>query len=319
MPARPTPAANAGPGAAGPKGPPAAVKTVVTTLVLLHFFAIVTTVTSAQSRNFPASELAIRLNLWFRPYLQLVFLTNPYRFYAPDPGATNVFWLRIEYADGSVRWWEMPRRADFGVRRIAYQRTLSLTMLFDSMMTPVPTPINPNGRMLSPEGRIVLSSYMRHVARVKGQVKADGTPNPVKRIRVYNVYHVWVEPPQVKMGMTPEDIRTYRPSMYGYYEADGTRIAENHGLLGAPPPEMDAMQDMTTMAVVAQMLQKDIYPAIKRNPQADRFQLLVDLGIPEPVRRMLGRFPEILDPSFDGDELQSRLESAVSRDDKYDF
>src|SRR5262245_11840191 len=115
--------------------PSRATRRVVSLLILVHFLAILTAVTSASSGPFAAPALAVLANRPFQPYLQLTFLANAYRFYAPDPGAPSVLWFRIQYDDRSVRWLELPRRADF-VWRIPYERYKSLTNLLSQHVTP---------------------------------------------------------------------------------------------------------------------------------------------------------------------------------------
>ena len=83
-------------------------KWAVSVVIALHFFAILTAVTGLGVGYAPPPRLCAEANQKFAPYLELVFLQNPYRFYAPNPGCDPTMWVRIRYSDGNVQWLEFP-------------------------------------------------------------------------------------------------------------------------------------------------------------------------------------------------------------------
>ena len=288
-------------------GPPPVARWVISGLVLAHFFAIFTAVTSAGNANFPAPYIARKLIRLTRPYLQFVFLNNPYRFYAPNPSSANIFWFRIRYGDGVVRWVEVPRRSEFAAR-MPYQRHLSVTLIFDQMALPMPSSEDPNQRALVPEGKIVLASYIRHVARRFGRKNADGTPVPIEDIQFYNVWHGVLEPWMVKRGMGINELPLFAPYYLGTYTADGARVDSVPILNGH---EVWLQQTRSISELVANMLASDIYPLFREKPEADRMDLLEEIGAPTPVQELLLKFPELANPDLPETDLRERIERYV--------
>src|SRR5262249_16204058 len=67
---------------------------VVSFLILLHFGGLVVASLSVPP-NIP--NLVTHLNKRiYRPYLETVYLTNAYHFYAPEPGPATYLWFRIK-------------------------------------------------------------------------------------------------------------------------------------------------------------------------------------------------------------------------------
>jgi hypothetical protein len=94
--------------------------------VLFHFGGIATAVTAVAPRDQPAPWLATQL--WqrvYRPYLQLLYLTNAYHFYSPDPGPPSLLWFRVHYSDSSAAWIKLPVRQESPIA-LNYQRMLAL-------------------------------------------------------------------------------------------------------------------------------------------------------------------------------------------------
>src|SRR5947209_20506488 len=121
-----------------PAPPRLVVRGLVSVLLVVHLFAILTAVTSFSTFNFPANRLAVWANQPFRPYLQATFLNNAYRFFAPNPGTPTVLWLRLQYCDRTIRWVEVPGTCESWVR-VAYQRRLNFTVLLGQHLAPDPT------------------------------------------------------------------------------------------------------------------------------------------------------------------------------------
>jgi hypothetical protein len=94
-------------------------------LVLLHFGAILTSVTAVPPRNEPAPWLSMQLwTQFYRPYLWFAYLTNAYHFYSPDPGPPTLLWFHVEYDDGTARWIKIPNRHESSVS-LYHQRMLA--------------------------------------------------------------------------------------------------------------------------------------------------------------------------------------------------
>lgn len=270
----------------------------VTLIILLHFFAILTAVTSASGPGFPAPVLAVLANKPLRPYLELTFLGSAYRFFAPNPGATNVLWFRVQYLDGTVRWLELPRRQDFGTRT-AYQRHLSVAMILNQYLAP---PDEAGRQQLNEIGQICLASYVRHVARTIPRSGADGRPIAVRSVGVYDAFHALLTPEQIRAGRVPADLQNYKALFLGAFKPDGTRT----------DPFRPGTQDKPISYVAAGILAVDLYPLVKRQPAADPRQLADDLALPEPIRHLLSRYPELLDPQAADRDLQGRIEVLMS-------
>jgi hypothetical protein len=106
-------------------------------LVLFHFGGIATAVTalspgtSGQPAPWLSTQLWIRV---YRPYLQLMYLTNAYHFYSPDPGPPMLAWFYVRYDDGTARWIRIPVRNEAPVA-LNYQRLLALA---DGLSAPMP-------------------------------------------------------------------------------------------------------------------------------------------------------------------------------------
>src|SRR5262245_37113921 len=107
-------------------------KIAVSAGIVWHFFAIFLAVTSEGGRG-NSPELCRKIyyqelgKVPAYPYLRFLFLTNAYRFFAPNPGPTALLWFRVQYDDGSARWFELPDADEF-VLRMPYQRRLALAL-----------------------------------------------------------------------------------------------------------------------------------------------------------------------------------------------
>jgi hypothetical protein len=283
--------------APSPAGPPRWARWLISVLVLAHFFAILTAVTGAGSQNYPAPPTAVKLGAYVtRPYLHMTFLNNPYRFYAPNPSPPNILWFRIKYEDGTVRWVEVPRKFDYPFR-LPYQRHLALTLLFDQFSEPaIPTIEEPLARQLSPEGRIAIASYIRHVARRHQRLDEEGKPQKVE-IQFYNVYHQIMDPWQIRQGWQVMDLRTYAPAYYGTFNGEGVQIDKGTSRIQNKP-----ISELTAFALAT-----DIYPVFRAHPDTDRAELLRELGIPTPICALLVQFPELRNPDLDTTNLRQHL------------
>lgn len=271
----------------------------VTLLLLVHFFAILTAVTSYSTYQFPAPALAVWANKPLRPYLQLTFLNHAYRFFAPNPGVPTVQWFRVQYQDRSVRWVESPQPARPWIR-MPYMRRLTVALALPQFVQPVPG--DPARQQFTDFGQICLASYARHVARLHERTGLDGSLVPVKSVGVYCIQHAPLSPEQVRAGWERVDLRTYQATFVGAFSADGTRTDEFRPDLVERPISQ----------VAAGILEVDVYPLLRKNPASDGLQVANDLCLPAPVHRLLTRYPELLVPSTGEDNLQERIERVLA-------
>lgn len=272
----------------------------VSVLVVAHFFAIFAVVTSSSSPNFPAPQLSVQASARLQPYLQAVFLNNAYRFFAPNPGTPTVFWFRVQYDDRSVRWVELPGRSN-PLWRAPYQRRLNLAVQLGQYLGFVQTP--DGNKEIGALGNTLLQSSVRHVAYAYPRQAADGTPVSVRNVGVYSVLHAVVLPAQVRAGWKPIDLRTYRASFLGAYTPQGERVDEFR----------PKVVDQSIARVAAGIIEVDVLPRWRTSAAADRHDILTGVELPEPVRGLLDKYPELL-AATSADDLIRRIETLVPED-----
>jgi hypothetical protein len=268
----------------------------ISAIVLAHLSAIAVAVTSYSSPGFPAPELAVRASGPLQPYLQLSFLNNAYRFFAPNPGTPSVFWFRIQYEDQAVRWFDLPGRPP-SVWRPPYQRRLNLALQLGQQLAFVAAP--DGQKQLTPAGLLLLESAVRHVASSHAR-SAGGQPIGVRTVGVYCVFHTVITPQQVRDGWHPTDLRTYRPTFVGAYTARGERVDEFR------PAVVDHAIDYVTTGI----LEVDVWPRLRERQGADAAARLAELALPEPIERLLTRHPDLL-AIPPGDPLKRRIEALI--------
>jgi hypothetical protein len=214
-------------------------RVVVSGLIVCHFVAILSTVFSVP----PAPWLASTLWAYAaRPYLEFMYLNNAYHFYSPDPGPPNLLWFRLEYADGSRRWYKMPNAREHSTS-VNYQRRLSLTEWTQHPKATDPRemavrqhlrhsvadkyPFHPGlpeavqFREPNANSKRVLQNYARFVAQTNPGGDASQV---VVRIRVYRVVHDILDARLLAEGEDPLDLWTYRPYYQGEYDANGNLL-----------------------------------------------------------------------------------------------
>ena len=262
--------------------------------ILLHFLAIATAVISVRSGRFDAPWLTVGLSVPFRPYLRFLFLESPYRFFAPNPGPTLKFYLRIERRHEDPCWVEFPRRSDMS-GPIPYHRALELVERNLQGISPS------NQMTMTEQGRICLSSFVRHVARISGGNESDATPASVSQIEAYAVEHSFLSPDQIRSGMKTTDLRLYRCYALGRFNSDGRRTDEG------PVREL-AMEVLAT-----QMLVNDVLPRLKQRKSdvkaTETIFLMKGIGVPDPICALVAKSPELLEAS--PGQLATRLHAVV--------
>ncbi len=276
------------------------VRWLVSLLVCLHFFAILTAVTSSGSGQFDSPYVAVKLNEPFRPYLDTLFLRNGYRFFAPNPGPNFVTWFRMTYEDGRVRWHEFPLRKNFATR-LAYTRMLSVSNMSSQIHD---HPTDPNKATIVPGTRICLSSFARHIASDRLVESGLREAGAIQSIEIYRVSHLYIMPDQIRKGWEYTDLRLYQPIYLGTYRPDGSQL------------DKDAARFCSTPILVTDMIKNDIAPVLLTKDAkgtAGYAAKLEILGIPEPVCKLIGTHPEIV--SLSTAEITEHVRAALGIED----
>jgi hypothetical protein len=282
-----------------PTGPRPWVKRLVSVAIVLHFFAIFTAVTTG-SMGSPTMLIDLK-NKVTSHYLRLTWLENGYRFYAPEPGSPPVMWFRLGYQDGSFRWVELPDRDDH-LLRMPFQREMAVAMVF------IGGYIDPTTMTVTPQGRAVLPSYVRHLSQ--RHARAD---NPVIEVQVYCLMHRVLEPYMAQQGIKQTDLRLYGFNAFGPFQADGkptresaVKIAED----GSPEGVLSCYRSLFAQRkgddrgyLISQVAQ-DVIAGRKQG-----HQFVEELGLPKPVEEWLKKHEELMSDS--PGELASRLDQSL--------
>ena len=222
-----------------------------TLLILLHFGAIVTAATSTPATNGRVPWLPQQLYTeFYRPYITGLYFTNPYHFYAPDPGVSTLVWVRVEYEDHQYRWLRFPNRPgsptplhyqrEMGVCESTSQRSWDVDPVrFGRLLEqrrhianfgkpglsriPMREDMLPYNQYSRPNdySEAILSSMARHVARfyphpTKPEVK-------VKALKIYRLTYELVQPGALLQGQDPLDDNLKLPFYMGEFDTEGRR------------------------------------------------------------------------------------------------
>jgi hypothetical protein len=257
-------------------------------VVVAHFAAILAAVASTATSNFPASPLAVAASEPLQPYLQATLFNNGYRFFAPNPSAPTLFWIRIQNRDGTVRWVELPGEPESTYFRAPYQRRVNLGLQFGTQLF-----LDKDGEgraRFTSIGEKRLSSLVRHV-RHEHLVRS---PGDIASFGMYVLQHVVITPEQVRDGWTPTDLRTYRIMPLGEFDAEGCRIT----------PEQP-IAEQTMAQIVTRMLWTEVRPRLNKD---SREAVLNSLSLPDPVTRFIKGHPQLLDLGPEADEVAAKID-----------
>lgn len=221
----------------------------ISAILLFHFGGIATAVASVPPPSGPAPWITTQL--WarvYRPYFQFLYMYNAYHFYSPDPGPSSIFWVCIDYSDGSQQWLHIPDRKEHmkDPLAVAYYRRLSITEFaiqpsgnntvtgqnldlrrLAGTVIGIPSPERivewlpgvPQYRPPNEHSRRLLSSYAAFIAR--SHPHPDGK-SPVVGVKIYRVTHAIVPPDQFAAGREATDEQLYFPYFLGDFRADGS-------------------------------------------------------------------------------------------------
>ena len=76
-------------------------------LIVFHFSAVCCTVMNVSPGPWLTGFLSAHV---FQRYLNFIYLTNAYHFYAPEPGPGMMLWFYVRYDDNSGQWVKLPVR-----------------------------------------------------------------------------------------------------------------------------------------------------------------------------------------------------------------
>jgi hypothetical protein len=209
-------------------------------LVVVYFGGLVTAVLATPHSPWIADQLRARV---YRPFLEFMHLTETYQWFAPGAGPEPLLWFHLRYADGTGRWVEIRDKKDFRTR-LEWTRWGSLTSWAHETLPPLedvpdelvdrrieagkkfrpPIPM-PDEDLASQyeeptyEGRFILSTYARHVARTYPH--PTDPSQAVTGIKIYGVLRSCRQPEEVAEGRDPLD-PTFLSAYYeGEFDADG--------------------------------------------------------------------------------------------------
>jgi hypothetical protein len=231
--------------------PPTGQRVAFSLLVLYHFAGVLSAITSPDPRPWMTGQLWVRL---FRPHLEFSYVNNAYQFYSPQPGPAQVLWFCITGTDGESRWYRTPSKSELlDPLGIEYFRRLSLTeranqmsgagasrddylsrmsLVQDYPYVPELMPLTPQYKCPTEQGRHFMGGYAEHAARVlgTGRWNADGTPIPVKEVKVYLTQHDMLRQDQFQKGDDPYAPQTYKPYYMGRFDGTGRPINDKADL-----------------------------------------------------------------------------------------
>lgn len=288
--------------------PRVARRIVVSLLIVFHFGGILSAVLSATPGSWIASVAYVYV---YRSYLEFMYLTNAYHYYAPEPGPAYLLWFRIEYtkdADKSTTYWhwhKLPDLDDDGWPRYAmdlqYQRRIAAaglaaqaTLVLDPVRLPAIAlrheqenldryragrliiPRNPNQQVLqfaepTPITKLVIASYVRHVAFKFQQEHPEAT---IRNIKVYRIIHYFMGAGELAQGKDPCDPTYYHPYFWGKYDTAGKLVDATDPYLYWHLPFLKVNPDQSPYFRPNQTFPKELRPRFMH--EADD-QFLVDL------------------------------------------
>jgi hypothetical protein len=245
-------------------------------LIAAHFLAVLTAVTGISIGPFPPSPICSLANDFAEPYLSSLVLDCNYRFYAPNPGSSPLFWVRLQYENGGTRCFEWPSLGDSPPPGV-YLRDLSIP----AQVSP-PYPDETGDLPVSPIAERLLSSYARHVARHPACLD-DTQSGSLIKIEFYSAVHSSLSPEQARQGWHRCDLRLCEATFLGSFSTEGHRIGDND------------TSSVSICVLTAQIIASDIQPLLKRNGKPIALtELFARERTPLAIQLLLGEHPELL-------------------------
>jgi hypothetical protein len=225
-------------------------RVVVSLIILFHFGGMICQATSIT----PCPWLSLLLQTYvYRPYVEFLYLTNAYHFYAPEPGPGSMIWfyVRFEGEDRPGTWYKMPLREDYPTameytRRLSFcegiNQTIPPGVMPDAVLdarkyagTREEIPLHPGIALAQqyrkpyPLSKQNLQSYARYIART---VKNPDDPErKVVSVKIYRVQHNILSAQELNHGIKPDSRTTYYPFFQGEFTPEGELINPNDPFL----------------------------------------------------------------------------------------
>ncbi|MBY0228747.1 MAG: hypothetical protein K2W96_05650, partial [Gemmataceae bacterium] len=216
-------------------------------LIVFHFAAIFCAITVVPTASGPppflSSQAYVRL---FHHYLIATNLNNGYHFYAPEPGPCALAWFRVQWDDGASAWVRIPDHAKVANhlerRRMGalatiltqsdplggphaerlIQARIDAGLKHDPPIPVADLPMQAQYRAPGAVGRLLLASYVRHVARTAEHPHGKKDSVRVAGVKAYIVEY-WNPPVEhFQAGQPPLDPTLYAAYYAGEYDEAGT-------------------------------------------------------------------------------------------------
>jgi hypothetical protein len=209
----------------------------------------------------------------YRPYLMFTRLDDPYHFFTPKPELATLLWFRVAFADGTSHWTQVPDHAECH-NPVEYRRLAALATALNSttglgtphtdderlflehflkrrieagktFQPPIPPadtmPLAEQFREPTIEAKLLLASYVRHVARTTKHPL--GHDVPVAAVKVYRVEYTSPPAMHFQAGRSPRDPALYQAWYQGEYEPDGRLITKLEIVRNARGEQIGHVQD----------------------------------------------------------------------------
>ena len=261
-----------------------------------HFTAILTAVISGDFGLFPLPSSASPVTSLFRPYLQVLFLGNPYRFFAPNPVPPMKLYFRVVHQDETSHSIEFPRRQDCTTSSV-YHRYLKI---IENGVQRIPIRKGRNRWLLTRTSKICLASLVRGIAKTlvdwkHCRQKRSSTKSMFMRSTVSSFL-----PARAAM----EGTRTSYASIASFHLGDMLQMVPNgQGRAHRLPVEL----------FVANIIERDIVAARRHrngSKDGDTEPALAERStVPEAVHTLLAEHPEILNEA--SGKLSERIQRAI--------
>jgi hypothetical protein len=304
-------------------------------IILLHFGAILTAVLGQQPGPWLAGMVWTEVS---GRYLQHMYLINAYHFYAPNPGPSYFLWFWVSYTKEGDRknvYWKLIKVPDIddetGWPRyplaLQYQRRLAMANLLSQAAQGASAaraaelnrnheranlerakrgePIFPlvSNRVAylepSPFAKVILQSYVRHVAK---KFAAEHPGASITGIKMYRVEHIILDAPDLAHGEEPRDPYTYVPHFWGDFDTAGQLKNPNDPFLYWLMPVLRVKPGQSVLfpsnEEIIRPLAEHLH-AWLREYQADEArnmpllppEVTREAGVSEDFSRLLERFP----------------------------
>ncbi|HEX3726207.1 MAG TPA: hypothetical protein VHV08_08185 [Pirellulales bacterium] len=179
--------------------PRSAIRALVSLLVMLHVGAVFLGPWATPPQT---SELAMTFARVAQPYLDALWLSNGYRFFAPEPGPSHLVRYELSMDDGSTQQGFLPDRAHHQPR-LLYHRYFMLTEFINTLENPA----IPRER-----AEAYAKSYAAHLIEA----------HHARSAKLFLVRHYIPRMYEVRQGMSLTNKALYEERLLGEFEREGS-------------------------------------------------------------------------------------------------